>query len=237
MTLDQLLRSWQGGLIVSCQAPAGSPLARPDIIAALARTAELHGAVGVRVDSPACVRAVRDAVALPVVGLYKQLHPGSEVRITPTFEACQAVAHSGASMLAIDATGRPRPGRVDFRSIVARVHGELELPVMADVATFADGVRAVEEDGADVVATTLAGYTAGTSGLDGPDFGLVERLAGRLSVPVVCEGRLRAPDDVRRAFGCGAFTVVVGNAITGVAWLVQQFVSATPRHARKGSAD
>jgi N-acylglucosamine-6-phosphate 2-epimerase len=49
-----------------------------------------------------------------------------------------------------------------------------------------------------------------------------------LSVPVICEGRLRSGEDVRRAFECGAFAVVVGNAITGVDQLVRNFVAALP---------
>ncbi len=229
MTADELQRSWEGGLIVSCQAPPGSPLATPAIVAALAQVAEHNGAVGVRVDGPEVVRAVRGAVTVPVIGLRKEATPGFEVYITPTFEACAALAAAGASVVAVDATGRPRPGGADTAAMIARVHTELALPVMADIATFDQGVRAAEEDGADVVATTLAGYTRETAGLTGPDFALIERLAARLRVPVVCEGRIRTPQDVTWAFEFGAFAVVVGTAITGVDWLVRQFAAATPR--------
>ena len=62
-----------------------------------------------------------------------------------------------------------------------------------------------------------------------PDFRLVELLAARTEVPVICEGRLRSPEDVQRAFNSGAFAVVVGAAITGVDWLVRHYAALTPR--------
>jgi N-acylglucosamine-6-phosphate 2-epimerase len=102
---------------------------------------------------------------------------------------------------------------------------------MADVSTFEEGLNAVETVGVDFVGTTLSGYTSATKHLVKPDFELIEKLARSLKVPVICEGRLRSPDDVRRAFDCGAFAVVVGGAITGIDQLVQQFVSATPMHS------
>jgi putative N-acetylmannosamine-6-phosphate epimerase len=40
---------------------------------------------------------------------------------------------------------------------------------------------------------------------------------------------LRKPENVSQAFECGAFAVVVGNAITGTDWLVREFVEATPK--------
>jgi N-acylglucosamine-6-phosphate 2-epimerase len=96
---------------------------------------------------------------------------------------------------------------------------------------------AVEEAGADMVSTTLSGYTQETLGAEEPDIQLVGQLANRLNVPVICEGRLRSPDDARRAFENGAFAIVVGTAITGVDWLVRLYAAATPlaRHERSVS--
>jgi N-acylglucosamine-6-phosphate 2-epimerase len=107
---------------------------------------------------------------------------------------------------------------------------------MADVATFEEGLYAAETLGVDVISTTLSGYTAETKHLINPDFKLVERLAEKSTLPIVCEGRLRSTDDVRRAFDCGAFAVVVGGAITGIDLLVQKFVGATPRDSANAAA-
>jgi N-acylglucosamine-6-phosphate 2-epimerase len=224
-----VLARWRGGLIVSCQAAAGSPLARPEIIAALALTAELNGAVGVRIDGPANVAAVRRVISIPILGIEKVIYGGFDVYITPTFAAAARVVRSGADLVALDGTLRPRPQGETLPKIIRRVREELQTPVVADVATEAEGLAAGEEYGADFISTTLSGYTAETRDKSGPDFELVERLSKRLAhAPVICEGRVRDPEDVRRAFDCGAFAVCVGTAITGVDWLVRQYVAATP---------
>ncbi len=226
--IQNLKSQIQNGLIVSCQAPANSPLCKPEIIAALAETAEQNGAIGVRIDSPEHIRAVRQAVKVPILGIYKVVFDSSEVYITPTFELARALAAAGADLIALDATLRGRPNGEKTEDIVGRIHSELNLPVMADVATLEEGLHAAEMTGADFVGTTLSGYTAETKHLTAPDFELVEKLARRLSVPVICEGRLRSTKDVRRAFDCGAFAVVVGGAITGIDQTVSNFVAATP---------
>jgi N-acylglucosamine-6-phosphate 2-epimerase len=226
--LQNLKSRIKGGLIVSCQAPAHSPLAKPEIISAFAAAAEQNGAVAVRIDSPAHIHAVKQAVQVPIFGIYKLVFDSSEVYITPTFESARAVCEAGADVIALDATLRDRPNGENLTEIVRRIRAELKLPVMADVATIEEGINAAETAGVDFVSTTLSGYTSDTSHIIKPDFELVEKLARRVGVPVVCEGRLRSPEDVRRAFDCGTFAVVVGGAITGVDGLVQQFVSATP---------
>ena len=218
------------GLIVSCQAPADSPLAKPEIIAALAQVAEQNGAVGVRIDSPKNIRAVKQAgVNLPILGIYKIVSEKSEVYITPTFAAAREIAQAGADLIALDATFRRRPDGEICAQIVEQIHRELKLPVMADVATFEEGLKAAEI-GCDFVGTTLSGYTAETENeSSAPDFPLVENLSKNLSIPVICEGRLKTPADVERAFGCGALAVVVGGAITGIDNLVREFAAAAPR--------
>ncbi len=211
------------GLVVSCQAAAGSPLDDPYIISAMARTAELHGAAGVRIRSASHVAATKLRVRVPIIGIDKVVTEGSDVYITPTFAVAREIAEAGAQILAIDATRRPRPGGETLEGLLERIRQELRRPVMADIDRFDDALFAAD-CGADLVATTLCGYTAETRGARLPAFDLIERLARRLDLPVVCEGGVASPADVRRAFDCGAFAVVVGAAITGVAQLVERFV-------------
>jgi N-acylglucosamine-6-phosphate 2-epimerase len=217
----------QNGLIVSCQATVNSPLAKPEIIAAFAETAVQNGAVGVRIDSPENIRAVKKVVNVPIIGIYKIITAESEVYITPTFESARQIAEAGADIIAIDATFRIRPNGENLTEIVAKIHTELGLPVMADVATLEEGINA-ELIGCDFVGTTLSGYTTETKHIKKPDFELVNNLSS-LSMPTICEGRLRKPEDVKTAFECGVFAVVVGNAITGTDWLVREFAEATPK--------
>ena len=224
-----LLEQWRGGLIVSCQARENSPLAKPEIIAAFAQTAEQNGAVGMRIDSPENISAVKKCVKAPVLGIYKIVTDFNEVYITPTFNAAKQIAGAGADIIAIDATFRLRPNNEKLEDIAAQIRRELKIPLMADVSTFEEGINAAENIGFDAVITTLSGYTKETSHIIGPDFELVKKLAKKLSIPVICEGRLSSADDVRHAFDCGAFAVVVGGAITGIDQLVTQFVKATPQ--------
>jgi N-acylglucosamine-6-phosphate 2-epimerase len=215
----------RGGLIVSCQSPPGSPLDDPLIIAALALTAEQNGAVGVRINSAAHVAATRARVAVPIIGIEKLVIPESEVYITPTFDVAGRLVESGAAIVATDATRRARPGGERLEDLIRRIRQELQRPVMADVATLDEGLYAAD-CGAEIIATTLCGYTADSRGAALPALELVEQLAARLDVPVVCEGGVASPEHARQAFDCGAFAVVVGTAITGVGKLVESFVAA-----------
>ncbi len=113
-----------------------------------------------------------------------------------------------------------------------QIRAELRKTLTADVATFEEGINAVENLGFDAVFTTLSGYTDETKHIVKPDFDLIEKLAARVLVPVICEGRLSTAEDVRKAFDCGAFAVVVGGAITGVDHLVKEFVAALPSNKK-----
>ncbi|HKX18627.1 MAG TPA: putative N-acetylmannosamine-6-phosphate 2-epimerase [bacterium] len=212
MTAPALLDLLRGRLIVSCQAVAPSPLRRSDIIAALAECAVLGGAAGVRIDSPNDVAATRARVRAPIVGLFKR-RADSPIYITPRFEDAQAVARAGAEIVALQATreralhGDPLPQLID------RIHAECRVLVMADVSTLDEGAAA-EAAGADIIATTMAGYTPHSRQMPGPDLRLVEELAAHVSVPIVAEGRIQTPDDAAAARRAGAWAVVVGRAIT-----------------------
>jgi N-acylglucosamine-6-phosphate 2-epimerase len=226
MQIERLLESLGGGLIVSCQAPAGSPLDDPHVISAMALTAEQQGAVGVRLATH--IAATRRRLSLPIIGLEKIVTAGSDVYITPTFDVAARLAASGADIIALDATRRARPNGERREELLRRIRTELQTPVLADVATLDEGLWAAES-GAALIATTLCGYTRETAGRPLPAFDLLEQLATRARVPVICEGGVATPEELRRAFDCGAFAVVVGTAITGITQLVKNFVAATPR--------
>lgn len=78
--------------------------------------------------------------------------------------------------------------------------------------------------GADIVATTLSGYTNGAPPPNGPDVELVARLVAAQDRPVVAEGRYGTPEQVRAALAAGAHAVVVGTAITDTLALAKRFV-------------
>jgi N-acylglucosamine-6-phosphate 2-epimerase len=222
-----------GGLVVSVQAPPGSPLRDPSHMAAMARAAELGGAAGIRAAGDDDVSAIRAAVSLPLIGLRKRPLDGSPVLITPEASDARAVAAAGADVVAVDATARPRPGAASGAELVAALDG-LGVPVLADVDTLEAGVAA-REAGAAAVASTLSGYTGGPTPPD-PDIELVRALARELDCPVVAEGRIATPEQVRAAFDAGAHAVVVGTAITEPIALTRRLAGAAGGEGADGDA-
>ncbi|MEO1349839.1 MAG: N-acetylmannosamine-6-phosphate 2-epimerase [Cyanobacteria bacterium J06635_15] len=226
-----IFQSLQGGLVVSCQAPSDSPLYHPDMIAAIAQASVQRGAVGVRIDTPAHVKAVRSQVNVPIIGLWKQQIPDYDVYITPQFHHAQAIAAAGADIVAIDATTRDRPERETVPQLIERIHRELQKPVMADVDTLATAKTAAAA-GADCIGTTLYGYTAITQTEKPPGFDLLKQMRSQLSVPLVCEGGIASPQMARQALDLGADMVVVGTAITGIDLQVMAYCQALDSHPR-----
>lgn len=223
MNFSEPIQRLQGELIVSCQAPVESPLHEPFIIAAIAKAALNRGAASVRIDTPPHVCAVRQQTTAPIIGLWKQQIPGYEVYITPQYAHAEAIAAAGADIIAIDATVRQRPGGETVASLIQHIHEKLGKPVMADVDTQDAAIAAVAA-GADLVGTTLYGYTAATRHLAPPGFALLTQLVDSLNVPIICEGGLASPTMARQALDMGAYAVVVGTAITGIDYLVMQYV-------------
>lgn len=220
-----IIQALQGGLIVSCQAPAESPMHQPEVIAAMAEAAVNQGAIAIRLDTPAHVKAVRQKISLPIIGLWKQQIPGFEVYITPQFDHAAAIAQAGADIIAIDATARSRPNQETVATLIERIHTELGKLVMADVDTLAAAIAAADA-GADLIGTTLYGYTAETQHLRPPGFDLLAELVKNLQVPIICEGGIASPQMAKQALDLGAYAVVVGTAITGIDLQVKAYATA-----------
>lgn len=217
------LAAVRGGLVVSCQAAPGDPLRDPEALARIAASVVRAGAVAVRLNGIEDVRRARAAVTVPVIGLWKDGDEG--VYITPTLRHALEVAGAGADLVAIDGTARPRPDGRDLATTIAAVHDQTGALVLADVSTVDEGIAAADA-GADAVATTLSGYTGPHAPPPGPDLELVAALASKLSIPVFAEGRIHSPQQARAALDAGAWTVVVGTAITSPAWLTTQYLGA-----------
>jgi N-acylglucosamine-6-phosphate 2-epimerase len=220
-----LLQSLNKTLIVSCQAPVESPLHDPYVIAAMAKASVLSGAAAVRIDTPAHITAVRQQISAPIIGLWKQQIPGYEVYITPQFAHAEAIAQAGADIIAIDATLRERPNQEQLTTIITRIQQELGKLVMADIDTIEAAIAATNA-GADIVGTTLYGYTNQTKHLTPPGFQLLAEMVQKLEVPVICEGGISSPEMAQQALKLGAFAVVVGTDITGIDAKLKQYIVA-----------
>jgi N-acylglucosamine-6-phosphate 2-epimerase len=217
-----------GRLIVSVQAPEGSPLRDPAVIAAMAEASLRQGAAGVRLESPEHIGAVRRRCpGALIVGLWKRSFPGSPVYITPGWEEIRAVWAAGADVVAIDATERPRPAGQRLEQLIARARDDLGAPLMADVDSVANGLRSAAL-GCSWVGTTLFGYTEATAAARPPAWELLEPLRRELPArtALICEGGIGSPEEAARAISGGADAVVVGTAITGVDLQVAAYVRA-----------
>jgi N-acylglucosamine-6-phosphate 2-epimerase len=226
--MTSVIGSLRGGLIVSCQPQPDSTFKGPRVMALFARAAEMGGAAGIRANGPADVRAINRATPLPIIGINKIRNPRWPVFITPTLRSARPLLAAGADIIAVDATFRGRPANLGAAEFIRLLSRELTIPVMADVATFEEGMAAAEA-GASLVATTLAGYTDSRPRSAGPDLELLAQLASHCPVPVICEGRIHSPQDVAAAFSAGAFAVVVGNAITNPTVITRLYAAEVPQ--------
>lgn len=213
-------------LIVSCQASSGDPLDDLNTLCRLARSVLLGGAGGLRAEGGERVAAFRSLTSLPIIGIVKTTDRNGEVYITPDFAAARSVSEAGADLIALDCTRRRLTEPEPWPGLIARIHSELSRVVCADIASLEDALAA-QEAGADIVATTLRGYTSDTQSIRSVDWSFVERLISTIQVPVILEGHVTSPDEVRRALDLGVHAVVVGSAITRPQSITERFVAAT----------
>jgi len=217
-----ILERLRGGLIVSIQPEAASVLNTPATVALLAQCVVANGAAGVRIEGGERIAAVRAAVDVPILGLVKRVYPGFAPYITPTLREVDEIVGAGAGIVAFDATARARPGGEDVADMVAAIHARGAL-AMADCAT-ADELRAAAAAGADIVATTLSGYTDETRGRSLPAIDLIGAAAAGGAF-VILEGGVASPSQARAGIAAGAGAVVVGTALSNLDALVRGFAN------------
>ncbi|WP_300682855.1 N-acetylmannosamine-6-phosphate 2-epimerase [Nocardioides sp.] len=218
-----LIERLRGALVVSAQAYGDEPMNDAATMTKVAQAVVSGGAVAVRAQGPDHLRAMRAVLDVPLIGLWKDGH--DDVFITPTLEHCLEVADTGAEVVALDGTSRPRPDGRTFAETVAALRAQRDVLVMADVSTVEEGVAAAAA-GADFVGTTLSGYTAYTTKTEGPDLDLISALVAAIDVPVVAEGRIHTPAQAAEAIRRGAHCVVVGTAITHPSSITSWFATA-----------
>lgn len=222
MNIPPLFLPLRHGLIVSCQALPDEPLYGSNLMAAMARAAQNGGAVGIRANTPVDIAAIRAAVDLPIIGLYKIVMDGYEPYITPTVQSALEVAAAGADIIALDATLRLHPYDYSTDRLIKEVKQATGKLIVADIDSYESGLSAIES-GADVLSTTLSGYTNTSPHLDGPDFDLLSKLAQTATVPILAEGRINSPEQAVHALKLGAYAVIVGGAITRPQQITKRF--------------
>ncbi|WP_099354828.1 N-acetylmannosamine-6-phosphate 2-epimerase [Fredinandcohnia onubensis] len=224
-TNASILESLKGELIVSCQALPEEPLHSPFIMGRMAYAAMLGGAKGIRANSVEDIKEIKKTVNLPIIGIIKSVYEGSDVFITPTMKEIDALAEEGVDIIALDATKRVRPDGMTINEVFPLIRRKYPNQLfMADCSTYEEAVNA-SELGFDCIGTTLSGYTEYTKGVSLPDIDLVGRLTNDFSIPIIAEGGIWSPEELKTVFDLGVHTAVVGTAITRPMEITKRFVA------------
>ncbi len=226
--MNDILNRIKGTVVVSVQAMPNEPLYLEQCMIGMMKSVVNGGAGALRLAGARDVKNAKKLFNLPIIGLtkpniipknYKEL-----VYITPNIKDVIELVEAGADVIATDATQRKRPNNEKLQDLIKYIHINKRL-AMADISTLEEGLNA-KELGADIISTTLAGYTleSANSPASEPDFELLKQLVEQTQLPVVLEGRIWEPEQVNKAFELGAHCVVIGSAITRPQLITKRFV-------------
>jgi N-acylglucosamine-6-phosphate 2-epimerase len=221
-----ILDSIEHGLIVSCQVYPDEPFYTEDMTLQMAKAAAWGGAVAIRANSARDIKMIKNEIDLPIIGLDKVYYPDTDVFITPTLKSCKDLWDAGAEIIAFDCTNQITHQGKMARELLPIVRKELpDALLFADISNFEEAKWALE-NGADIVAPTLYGYTEETKDIEGPDFREFARMCRELSDIgyVWMEGHIYTAEDTMKALYLGAHSVVVGGAITRPHLITKRYV-------------
>lgn len=224
--MQAIIEKLKGKLIVSCQALKNEPLHSSMIMARMAYAAMLGGAKAIRANSYEDIVEIKKTVDLPVFGIVKRDYEDSDVYITATMREIDELMAAKADIIALDATSRPRPNGKSLDQFVREIRAKYDnITLMGDISTVKEGIHAAEI-GFDIVSTTMSGYTPYSPQIDTPDYELIRGLAGKITIPVMAEGKIWAREEAVQALRCGAHAVIVGTAITRPMNITERFAKA-----------
>ena len=229
MNDSEVLDKIKNKLIISVQSAKNEPLNNEIAMNALIDTVILLGKIdvlrlaGVR-DIKNTKEKYKDNVV--VIGITKPdiipVNYKEIVYITPALTDAKSLIEAGADIIALDSTKRKRPNNESLKTIIDFIHSKNKL-VMADISTFDEAEYAFNL-GADIISTTLSGYTKETeNNPETPDFKLVEKCKKELNCPVILEGKIKDESDVKKAFESGAYAVLIGSMVTRPHKIIENF--------------
>jgi N-acylglucosamine-6-phosphate 2-epimerase len=224
--LNDIIKKLKGNLIVSCQAEGDSPFNSPEGVTMFAKAAVMGGAAAIRSEGITKTKMIIKQTNVPVIGLVKSKFEDSSVRITGNFKDVEDLISIGTHIIAIDGTFRKREN-LSGPDFISAVKSKFNCLIMADIAKLDEAISC-EEAGADLISTTLNGYTPETISekIKEPNYDLVNQLVKRIKIPVVAEGRINTPEAAKKMIELGAYAVVVGTAITRPHIITSWYVDA-----------
>ena len=228
MSKQELFDLLKGNVIVSCQALPGEPLYVEDksIMYLMARAAKAAGSPAIRTSSIRDVKDIKEETKLPVIGLIKKNYEGSEVYITPTMKEVDDLVEAEADIVALDCTFSKRVNDEPINTFIKNIKEKYpNVVLMADISTYEEGINAYK-CGVDIIGTTMNGYTNQSIEANINNLELVSRLVKEIPIPIIAEGKIHYPYQVKEMLDAGAFAVVVGGAITRPLEIAKRFVDA-----------
>ena len=219
------IENLKGKLIVSCQALPEEPLHSSFIMGRMALAAKQGGAFGIRANTKEDISEIKKTVDLPVIGIVKRNYEGCDVYITPTMKEIEELMEVKPEIIAIDATVSSRPKGVSVDDFFQKVKEKYPNQLfMADCSTVEEAIHA-DELGFDFIGTTLVGYTKQSSHLkiEKNDFEILQEILKKVKHPVIAEGNINTPQKAKRVLELGAYSVVVGSAITRPQLITKSF--------------
>ena len=215
-----IIKKIKKSLIASCQPIPNGPLDSADFILGFSKASLIGGAKALRIEGFQNLKKVRKNVRVPIIGIKKRTSKNYPIIITPLLEDIERLAILGADIIAFDSTDRPRPHTID--EMISNIHSYGKI-AMADCSNIKDANIAMS-CGADIISTTLSGYTETKTTPLKPDFKLLKSLFKNFNVPIIAEGRFNTPTYFKKALDMGAHAVVVGTALNRIELITKSFL-------------
>lgn len=218
----------KNNLVVSCQAVDDEPLNNITAITLMAKACIEGGAKVLRLSQYDHIKSIKIiSKDIPIIGLIKKHYENFDVFITPTISEVDQLIELGVDCIAMDCTLRKRP-KESLEEIVKYCREKApDKLIMADCSEIDDMLFA-QKLGFDLIGTTLRGYTQLTKGLSNIEnnYEFIKEALSTIDTPIVAEGGIWEPYQVKDLLDLGCFAVVVGSAITRPKDITKYFLKA-----------